>query len=436
MPIVPPLTGHPLLVFLLQVCSLLGLALLLGRLAARLRMPAIAGELAAGVVLGPSVLAQVAPAVSEWLLPQNQDSMSLLDALGQVGVLLLVAVTGMHVDLTVVRRNAATAVKVSAAGLLVPLGLGVGAGFLVPPVLRTGTAPTIVFALFLGVAMCVSAIPVIAKTLIDMNLVHRNIGQLILIAGTLDDAVGWLLLSVVVALATTGLQAAGVIYSVTALLGVVLVMATLGRYVVRRVMQHAVRSGDRAVPITVAVVLVILCASVTHALKLEAVLGAFICGILLNTCRDLAPGWVAPLRTVVLSVLAPLFFATAGLRMDLAALAQPEIGLTALALIVLAIAGKFGGAAVGAALSRLGRWEAIALGAGMNARGVVQIIIASVGLTAGILNAEMYTIIVLVALVTSVMAAPVLRFASNRIRYTAEEERRGQEQMRMAEAHI
>jgi Kef-type K+ transport system membrane component KefB len=441
MSVVPLLSGHTLLVFLLQVGLLLGTALVLGRLAARLGMPAVVGELTAGVLLGPSVLAHLAPGIGGWLLPRAAAQLNLLDAVGQLGVLLLVAVTGMHMDLKLIRQRGATAAKVSGAGLLLPLGLGIGAGFLLPDMLRPDTASPLVFALFLGVAMCVSAIPVIAKTLIDMKLIHRNLGQLILLAGTIDDAFGWLMLSVVSALATTGLHAAGVAYSVLSLLGVLLFSATIGRYLVRTAMRLALRSGEPALPVAVAVVLVILCSAATHALRLEAVLGAFVCGILLGTCRDLGSGsdlgtaWAAPLRTVVLSVLAPLFFATAGLRMDLAALGRADVAIAAVVVVALAIAGKFLGAGLGAAMSRMNRWEALALGAGMNARGVVEIVIASVGLTTGILSIEMYTIIVLVAVLTSVMAPPIMRVAMKRIEQTAEEELREQEQLGEPEPH-
>src|SRR5574342_902744 len=152
---IAPIGAHELLVLLLQIGMLLGLALLLGQGAVRLRMPAVVGELAAGVLLGPSLFAHVAPGASAWLLPHDPVQQHLLDAIGQLGVLLLVGITGMHIDLGLVRRKGATAARVSAGGLLIPLGLGIGLGFLLPRALVP--ADRTVFALFLGVAMCVSA---------------------------------------------------------------------------------------------------------------------------------------------------------------------------------------------------------------------------------------------------------------------------------------
>ncbi|MET7934868.1 cation:proton antiporter [Streptomyces sp. NPDC005322] len=421
---VQPIPGHALLIFLLQVGLLLVLAMSLGRLAQRVGMPAIVGELSAGVLVGPSLLTIVAPGVSGWLFPRDAAQMHLLDAVGQIGVLLLVGFTGMHLDLQLVSRHGRRAATVSAAGLLVPLGLGIWLGFMLPAELRAPGADSTVFALFVGVAMCVSAIPVIARTLIDMKLIHRNVGQMILVAGSIDDAFGWIMVSVVAAMATTGVEAGRVLLSVGYLALLILFAATIGRVVVRAVLRAAHRSGERGRPLAAAVVLIILSSAGTHAMGLEAVFGAFVCGIVIGTCKDVEAARLEPLNTTVLWVLAPLFFATAGLRMDLSALADPQISAWALAVVVVAVVGKFVGAFAGALTGRMNRWEALAVGAGMNARGVIEVIIAMVGVRLGLLSTEMYSIVVLVAVLTSVMAPPLLRTAMKRIERTADEELR------------
>lgn len=421
---VPPIAAHQVLVFLLQIGLLLSIALVLGRLAQRLGMPAVVGELCAGVFLGPSLLAHAAPGVSAWLLPPETGQMHLLDAVGQIGVLLLVGITGMSIDLGLVRRKGTTALWVSAGGLLVPLGLGIAIGFVLPAALLTEGTDRIVFAGFVGVAMCVSAIPVIAKTLLEMRLLHRNIGQLIISAAAVDDVVGWLLLSVVSALATTGLRAGQVGLSVAYLIVVIVFACTIGRAVVGTVLRLSARSKDPHVTVTAAVLLLLLCAAGTQALGMEAIIGTFFGGILIGSSSWVDRERLAPLRTFVLAVLAPLFFATAGLRMDLTALWRPDILVSAVLVLFIAIAGKFVGVYLGARAGRLGHWEALALGAGMNARGVIEVVIAMVGLRLGVLTTEMYTIVVLVAIVTSLMAPPMLRHAVRRIEITAEEEER------------
>lgn len=419
---VPALAHHPLLVLLLQLALLLLLALSLGQLAARFKMPAIVGELLAGVLLGPSVLSHALPGFADWLLPKQPGQMHLLDAVGQLGVLLLVGITGMELKFGLVKRRGATAVKVSLAGLLLPLGLGVATGFLLPSSLLPDDTDPTVFALFLGVALCVSAIPVIAKTLMDMNLLHREIGQLTLAAGVIDDVIGWFLLSIVSAMATVGLTTGTIATSLLYPVAFVVFALLVGRPLVRTALRAANRSSEPGPTVAVAALIVLLGASATHAMGLEAVFGAFVCGVLMGTSGELDREKLAPLNTTVLAVLAPIYFATAGLRMDLTALTRPAVLAAACAVVAVAVLGKFAGAYVGAKLSGLGRWEALALGAGMNSRGVIEVIVAMVGLRLGILGPETYTIIILVAVVTSLMAPPVLRAAMARIEENAETE--------------
>ncbi|GAA5074279.1 Kef-type K+ transport system membrane component KefB [Thermocatellispora tengchongensis] len=425
---IAPIAHHDLLVFLLQVGLLLMLAVGLGRLAMRFGMPAVVGELFVGVILGPSFLAWAAPGLHTWLFPASPEQYHLLDAVGQIGVLLLVGLTGMHMDMSLVRRRGGTAAGVSIGGLVIPLGLGIAAGFLLPKALIPEGTDTTVFALFLGVAMCVSAIPVIAKTLMDMKLIHRNIGQLTLTAGMLDDAFGWFMLSIVSAMAVNAVSAGTVFTSLAYLAAIIVFALTIGRPIVRGALRLTARSEEPGPTVATAAVLILLASAGTHALGLEAVFGAFVCGILIGTAGKVDPSRLAPLRTVVLSGFAPIFFATAGLRMDLTALVRPEVLLAGLAVLAIAIIGKFLGAYAGARLSRLNRWEALALGAGLNARGVIEVVVAMVGLRLGILSVEAYTIVVLVAIVTSLMAPPILRMAMTRVEQTAEEEIRENEQ--------
>jgi Kef-type K+ transport system membrane component KefB len=165
---------------------------------------------------------------------------------------------------------------------------------------------------------------------------------------------------------------------------------------------------------------VLLGAAATQGLNLEAVFGAFVSGVLIGRSREFDPDKLRPLRTTVLVFLAPVFFATAGLRIDLTELRRPVVLAAAGAVLAVAILGKFAGAYAGARLSRLGHWEAIALGAGMNSRGVIEVIVAMAGLRLGILNSAMYTIIIFIAVVTSLMAPPILRGAMARGEEAAE----------------
>lgn len=426
---VPPLPADTLLHFLLGLVLLLATSRLLGSLVERIGLPAIVGELLTGVLLGPSLLGWLAPDLANWLLPAESEQMHLLDGVGQIGLLLLVALTGTHLDLRALSRRRRAAVTVSLTGLLIPLGFGIALGFGLTDALAAAGADSspvasTVFPLFLGVAMCVTAIPVLAKTLTDMNLLHRDLSQLILAAAMVDDAVGWLLLSVVSAAATTGVATGDVALSVASMVGFALLAAVVGRPAVQWATTRTTRSELPGPTVALALILTLSAAALTHAMHLEAILGAFIAGLVLSTTGPQVQRRLAPLRTVTLSVLAPVFLATAGLRMDLTALARPDVLLAALAVLAVAIVGKFAGAYLGARLSGLSRREGFALGSGMNARGVVEVIVAIVGLRLGVLDTAGYTVVVLVAIVTSLMTPPLLRCAMDRVEQNDGERRR------------
>ncbi|GAA3779671.1 hypothetical protein GCM10022403_012980 [Streptomyces coacervatus] len=423
-PPIPPLPAHQLFVFLLQAGLLVLLAVFCGRLATRLRMPAVAGELCVGILLGPTVLGNIAPSAANWLLPRDAGQFHLLDALGQIGVVLLVGITGMEMDMSLLRRRSTTALSVGFGGLVLPFGLGFTAGWATPASLLPDGTHRLVFALFLAVALCVSALPVIAKTLTDMNLIHRNVGQVTLAAGMVDDVIGWILLSVVSAMAVGG---AGRDSIVTPLLATTLVLAVtffiLGP-LVGRAMKAAERTSDTATVVGSVTAFILLSAAATHALGLEAMFGAFLAGTLISSGPRAVRARLAPLRTVVLAVFAPLFFATAGLRLDLGALEKPATLAAAAVLLLIAVLGKVAGVFAGARAVGLSAWESLALGGALNARGVIQLVIATVGLRIGVLNATTYTLVVLVAIATSLMAAPILRWTMRRIEHTAEEQLR------------
>jgi Kef-type K+ transport system membrane component KefB len=408
---VASISGHQLLIFLLQVGLLLSLAIALGRLAMRFGWPAIVGELCTGVLAGPTVLGQLAPKFSYWLLPERPAQYHMLDSVGQIGVLLLVGIAGIQLDLDLVRSQWASAVKTGVAALLVPLAFGVGVAVVLPASLIPAGSDHGRAAVFVGVALGVSALPVIAKTLADMRLLHSETGQLILCAVCVDDTLGWLLVSVVAAM-TADLSGLGVLAGAMVLLVVaMLAVRPLVRWALRAV---AGRSEEGAV-VGLVTTAILLAAAATQAIGLEAVFGAFACGVVISSCGGVDRTALAPLSVPVLSVLAPLYFATAGLRVDLTALARPSVLLAGLALLVVAVGGKFVGAYAGARLSRLGHWQALALGAGMNSRGVIEVVVATIGLQLGLLNVAMYTIIILIAIATSLMTPPLLRWAANRI---------------------
>ncbi|WP_214106913.1 cation:proton antiporter [Acrocarpospora catenulata] len=401
--------------FLLQVIVILLLAVVLGRLAARFGLPTIVGELSAGLILGPSVLGSLVPGWSNWFPTPGTGHSVLLDAIAQLGVLLLVGLTAAQLDLAELRRSAGTLARVSAWGLVVPLALGVAAGFLVPVALMGPGVGRGVFAAFLGVALSVSAIPVIARTLSDLRLLDHRVGQLTLAAGACQDAVGWVLLALVGAVAAAGSSLTTAGLPILAL-AVLVAVAMAARPAARRVLRAVGRSGEQAPTLTVFVVVILTGALAANASGLESVVGAFIAGLVIGVPGGADPRHLDTLRVVVIAVLAPVFLAFAGLHLDITVLAEPAVALTAVGVLAVAVLGKLVGGYVGARGSGLPRWESVAIGAGLNSRGLIEVIVATVGLRLGILTAATYAVIVLVAVATSLMAPPLLRLAMARAR--------------------
>ncbi|MFC7156209.1 cation:proton antiporter [Halomarina halobia] len=424
--VVEPIDHHALLLLFFQLFLLLLVARGLGVLATRADLPSVVGELLAGIVVGPSILGTVAPGVFEAVFPLAAEQFHLLEVVSWVGLLMLLVLTGLETDLDLIVARAKSATSVAIAGVAVPFAFGFALAYVLPAEFLVSPDQRLVFSLFVATAMSISSIPVIAKVLMDMDLVRRDIGQITLASGMINDSLGWIMLSVVAGLARSGVvdlgSAAETILILLVFLGV---SFTLGRRLSRRIVRFVDNAvgGDTA-KITTLMVLALGVGSLTHYLGIEAVLGAFVVGILVGDVKRFDRQARHLFEVVTVGVFAPIFFATAGLRVNLAAMLDPTVFAVGMAALGVAIAGKFVGTYVGAAAAGLSRWEGISLGAGMNARGAMEIIIATIGLSLGVLTGAMYTIIVMVAIVTSIMAPPLLRFTVPRIEMGEEERER------------
>ncbi|MBW3553976.1 MAG: cation:proton antiporter [Gemmatimonadetes bacterium] len=418
---------HDILVLVVQLAVLLFSARALGEVAQRLGHPAVVGELLAGIVLGPSLLAGSVPFLAEWIVPQTQVQGYLLELVSMIGVMFLLVITGLETDLALIRRHARAALSVSWGGIVVTFSTGFLLGWYLPDFLLVDADRRLVFALFVATAMSISAIPVIAKVLLDMNLIRRDIGQTILAAGMSDDTIGWIMLGIVAGLARTGeVSALEVGRTVGSVLVFMVLAFTVGRWVVRRSLNYV---QDEVVSrfglLTLVVVFTFAFGAITQALNLEPVLGAFVIGILFGQMHRLPENVHTALESVALGIFAPIFFAVAGLKVDLRALLDPTLGAIALAVIVIATVGKVAGTYAGARLfGRKDHWTALSYGAGLNARGALEIIIATVGLQVGILTQDMFSIIVVMAMATSLMAPFALRFVLRRVVPGQEEKER------------
>ncbi|MGM0545490.1 MAG: cation:proton antiporter [Bacteroidota bacterium] len=430
---------HDVLMLVLQVGILLLAARALGEVAQRLGQPSVVGEILAGIVLGPSLLSTIFPEFGNLMIPQNEVQGYLLETVSLLGAMFLLLITGLETDIKLIKRHAKTAIGVSFGGITVTFATGFLLGQYLPDFLVADPENRLIFELFVAVSMSISAIPVIAKVLMDLDLMRRDIGQTIIAAGMSDDTTGWILLSIVAGLASGEAVTIGsVLEIVGSVLAFMVLSFTIGRWIVRKLLtyvQDQVESTDRL--LTLVVVMTFLWGAITQALHLEAVLGAFVMGILFGTMPRLPESVVHKLESLALAVFAPIFFAVAGLKVNMLNLFEPTLLIITGVVIAIATLGKVVGTYFGArVIGGKDHWSALSFGAGLNARGAMEIIIATIGLNLGILAQDMFSIIVVMAMATSLMAPSALRWVLSKVEMGSEEEARLKKEEMEAESLI
>lgn len=403
------MTDHQLLLFLLELFVLFLAARIGGEVATRAGLPSHVGEIVAGLVLGPSVLGSVTPGLFDELFPDDPAQRALLDVVSWVGVLLLVLLAGLETRLGILRRAGRAAIGASVGGFALPFLAGLALGVVAPASLIPASVDRPVFATFLATAMSISAIPVIARILSDLNLYRTTVGMVVLASALASDVLGWIVVSLVVGWAGGGAGAAP-IARIAVLTGSFLVAA----YVVGRPLIWACMSFARdrlrmsSAELAMMLLLVVGGAAITQAIGVHLVLGALVIAILIGRTRRAPDAVTEGVTNVATAFFVPVFFAYSGLKVDLTALGRGTLVFGGLAVVV-ACGSKIVGGAVGARVGGLPRWEALAVGFGLNARGAMELVIAAIGLSVGILDEAGYAIVVLIAIVTTLMAAPTLK---------------------------
>jgi Kef-type K+ transport system membrane component KefB/mannitol/fructose-specific phosphotransferase system IIA component (Ntr-type) len=401
------LSDHDVLAFLVSLGALLGGARLSGTLARAVGVPVVAGEIAAGVLLGPTVLGRVAPGVSAWLFaPGAADTM--LRGYTTVALVALLVVVGLEVDLGIVRRRARSALAVGILGFVVPAACGVGLGLSLPAPGTSAPHARLIVVLLLAVALGISALPVVARTLHTLGLFKTDVGLIVLAGAMVDDLVGWLSLSLLLAVAQTdGAGGVALAFARAALLGgtFAAVLLIVGRRVLDATLPRRSAAGAMRTA-SLAIVLGVLGAAATKALVGTTILGGFVAGLLAGRSARMFARARAALKDIVGDVFAPVFFASVGLRVDFASAFDPALCAAVFALAVLP---KVAGCALGSRVAGL-RWrESVAVGFGMNARGATGVILATLALDARLVGGELFVALVVMAVGTSALSGPALK---------------------------
>jgi Kef-type K+ transport system membrane component KefB/nucleotide-binding universal stress UspA family protein len=412
--------------FFAALLALILVGRLLGEAMNRIGQPSVMGQLLAGILLGPSVLGWLWPDFQHWLFASSKEQGSMLEAISQVGILLLLLLTGMETDLKLVRRVGRAAISISLTGVAIPLACGIALGWLLPDSLLPDQDKRLLTSLFLGTALSISSIKIVAVVVREMEFGRRNLGQIIVASAILEDTIGWIIIAITFSLAAAGqIDLASVAASVIGTALFLVASFTVGRRLVSFMIRWTNDNFESDFPvITTILVIMIGMALTTHFIGVHTVLGAFVSGVLIGESPILTRYIDAQLRGLILAFFMPVFFGMAGLSTDLTILTQPDLLLLTLGLIAVASLGKFAGAFVGAEIGGLTKREAIAVACGMNARGSTEVIVATIGLSMGALSQNLYTMIVTMAVTTTMAMPPMLSWALSRVPLRATEKKR------------
>jgi Kef-type K+ transport system membrane component KefB/nucleotide-binding universal stress UspA family protein len=409
---------HTTAIFAAELILLLFFGRLLGEGMTRIGQPAIFGQLLAGVLLGPSIFGAV--------FPGTPTLKNMIDAVSQIAVMLLLLLTGMETDLSLVDRKRSAVILGSVFGIAVPFACGVGLAYALPQELIPSQAQRVVTALFLGTALSISSVKIVAMVLMEIGAIRRDLGQLILATAILDDTLAWIIVAIITGIAADGVVDFSDIGTCLAFTGLFLVASlSLGRRAVAHIILWCNDHLKIEMPVISAILIIMLAfAFTTDVIGVHAALGAFVAGVLIGQSPFLTEHIENQLRGFIIAFFSPVFFAVAGLGMDLRTLFDPTLLLFTLAVIGVASVGKFLGALTGGRLAGLTVLESLALGTGLNARGSTEVIIASIGLSMGVLSNQLYTMVVAMAVVTTMIMPPTLRWMMARVPLRDEEVRR------------
>lgn len=403
------LDSSKLTLMFLSVGVLLGSARLCGELAKRAHQPSVVGEILAGVLLGPTLLGAVAPGAEALLFPATGEVAVLRRGLITLALTLYLLVAGMEVDLSTVWRQGRPALLVGTIGLAVPFGLGFAGAWFAPTwVSRLEPSTPLVFSLFFATALSISALPVIARTLLELNVFRTDLGMMIIAAAILQDLIGWIVFAIVLGLmgSSTG-HGLGIAATIGLTLAFVVGMLVIVRPLVHRVLPwlHAYVSWPAGV-LALILTLALLAAALTEWIGVHAIFGGFIAGVAVGDSRHLRERTRATVDQFISAFFAPLFFGSIGLEINF--LKNIDWLLTAVVLLI-ACAGKIAGSQLGARLGGVSRRESWAVGFGMNARGAMEIVLGLLALESGVIGKRLFVALVLMALITSTVSGPLMQ---------------------------
>jgi Kef-type K+ transport system membrane component KefB len=392
---------------LLALVLVIGVARALGAVFRWVHQPPVVGEMIAGILLGPSLLGQIAPGFSAYILPQS--IAPLLNVISQVGVILYMFLVGLELDVSRLRNRARSTITISHASIVVPFLLGATLALLLYPRLSDSSVSFTAFSLFLGVSMSVTAFPVLARILSDRGIHKTRMGTLTLACAAIDDVSAWCLLAFVMSIANT--KAGSALPTLVMTVGYIVLMVLGVRPLIARLTRVVENSGRLTQGALAIVLLAILASSLaTESIGIHSIFGAFVLGAIIPHNSSLARDIAGKLEDFVIVFLLPAFFAFTGLRTQIGLVSGLDNWLFCGLIILVASLGKFGGSAIAAKLSGFDWRDASALGILMNTRGLMELVVLNIGLELHVISPTLFAMLVLMALTTTLATTPVLHY--------------------------
>ena len=407
------LTSEEITAFILSIGTMLLAAKVLGEIFDKLRQPAVIGEILAGIILGPSILGTFLPEIYNWLFASNNEIKIAIDGITTISVILLLLVSGLEVDLSTVLAEGKKAFYIGILGVIIPFMLGFAAAYLYPELLGMQNPEIkIIYSLFIGTALSISALPVIAKTLLDMNILQTKIGSTIIASAMFNDIIGWLIFSLILSL--MGLKENSISFAWTFLLMILFsfTVLTVGKKIINKIV--SIIQNKFSFPGSILNFIIIsgfLCAAFTEFIGVHAIFGAFIIGIAIGGSENLNERTRELIQQFVTNIFAPLFFVSIGLKVNF--LTHFNLLIVSIVL-VLAFTGKVVGCGFGAKLAGISNNKSLAIGFGMNSRGAMEIILGVLALKAGLIGEDLFVALIIMALVTSLTSAPIMDYFINK----------------------
>ncbi|PBQ33460.1 cation/H(+) antiporter [Sphingobacteriaceae bacterium] len=397
---------HPLAILLLQIITIILVARFFGFICKKIKQPTVIGEIVAGIFLGPSFIGSYFPEFSGFLFPKQ--SLSNLQFLSQIGLILFMFIVGMELDLKMLKNKAKDAVIISHASIIFPFTLGLGLAYYIYQIFAPPTINFLSFALFTGIAMSITAFPVLARIVQEKGLTKTKLGTIVITCAAADDITAWCILAAVIAIVKAG-SVISSLYTIAMALAYVFIMLKLVRPFLKNVGdKYSNKEGLSKPVVAVFFITLLLSSYITEVIGIHALFGAFMAGVIMPATTSFRNIFIEKVEDVSLVLLLPLFFVFTGLRTQIGLLNEPYLWQICGLIILVAVTGKFVGSALAAKFVGQSWKESLMIGALMNTRGLMELIVLNIGYDLGVLNPQVFAMMVIMALVTTLMTAPAL----------------------------